>query len=86
MVRRRVLVLAFGVWAGFTRPAMPITGWRAAGRLPGGDNHDALPRGCATTLLGKGFDVWDRAVVTNWGGGRIVPGAVRHRAGRGWAG
>ena len=35
------------------------------------------------TLLSKGFDVWNRTVVTNWGVVGLVPGAVRGRPGRG---
>ncbi|MGO8753439.1 MAG: hypothetical protein ACLQNE_46475 [Thermoguttaceae bacterium] len=63
------LVLAFGVWAGFTRPAMPITGWLGAGAGFLAVTTMTLYRDGLRdlTLLGKGFDVWDRAVVTNWG-------------------
>ena len=38
------------------------------------------------TLLSKGFDVWDRVVVTNWSVVGLFLVVVRRRPGSGWAG
>jgi hypothetical protein len=62
------LILLVGAWAGFKRPMTATAGWAAA--LAG-----FLAVTCMTlfrdglrdvTLLGKGYDVWQRTVVTNW--------------------
>ena len=63
-----VLILLVGAWASFKRPMTAAAGWIAA--LAG-----FLAVACMTlfrdglrdvTLLGKGYDVWQRTVVTNW--------------------
>lgn len=63
------LVALLAAWAGFARSVPPAASWLAV--LAG-----FLASACMTlfrdslrdlTLLGKGFDVWQRAVVTNWG-------------------
>jgi hypothetical protein len=63
------LILAFGAWVGFTKPAVRMLGWLGAGvgflaittmTLFRDGLRDAA-------LLVNGFDVWQRAVSTNWG-------------------
>lgn len=62
------VVLLFAAYAGFAKPIAALTSWAAV--LVG-----ALPIACMTvyrdgvrdlTLLSKGYDVWDRVVMTNW--------------------
>lgn len=64
-----VLVLLFGLWVAFTSPTGKGAGWVGAAlllvtMLSVTTYRDALRD---LTLLGKGYDVWQRAVVTNWG-------------------
>jgi len=63
-----LVIVAFAGWAAFTRPIRPITGWLSA--LVG-----FLAIALLTlyrdgirdlTLLSRGYDVWQRTVVTNW--------------------
>ena len=63
------LVLAFGAWVGFKRPTVRMLGWVGAG-------VGFLEVATMTlfrdglrdlTLLGHGYDVWQRTVTTNWG-------------------
>jgi hypothetical protein len=62
------LVLLTGAWAGLKKPVAPKAGWLAAGlgllaALSFTTFRDGLRD---VTLLAKGYDVWERAVVTNW--------------------
>ena len=63
------LILLTGAWAGLKKPTAPSAGWIAAAlglvaTLSFTTFRDGLRD---VTLLAKGYDVWQRAVVTNWG-------------------
>ncbi len=63
------LILAFGVWAALKRPAAPWVGWLGAAAAFASVASMTLFRDGLRdiTLLGKGYNVWDRTVVANWG-------------------
>jgi magnesium-transporting ATPase (P-type) len=63
------LILAFGAWAAFKRPTAPWVGWLGAAAAFASVASMTLFRDGLRdlTLLEKGFDVWQRDVVANWG-------------------
>ena len=62
------LVVLFGAWASFSKPNSRGAGWVAALLLFVAVAGMTLYRDGIRdlTLLGKGYDVWDRTIVTNW--------------------
>jgi hypothetical protein len=62
------LILLFSLWAAFRRPTSRAAGWVAALLLLLSVLGMTLYRDGIRdlTLLSKGFDVWQRTVVTNW--------------------
>ncbi|MCX7826375.1 MAG: hypothetical protein N2689_12580 [Verrucomicrobiae bacterium] len=63
------LIALTGAWAGLKKPTAPAAGWLAAAlglvaALSFATFRDGLRD---VTLLAKGYDVWQRTVVTNWG-------------------
>lgn len=63
------LVLALGVWVAWKRPIAPWVGWLGAGAGFLSVTTMTLFRDLLrdVTLLGQGYDVWQRSVTTNWG-------------------
>lgn len=62
-------LVGFGLWAAIRQPTTRAAGWLGAtlvlvGMLAMVSYRDALRD---LTLLGKGYDVWQRTVATNWG-------------------
>ena len=64
-----VVAVLVGAIAGFGKIAAGWLGWTAVLVCgAGGDHADGISRRRARRdAASKGYDVWDRAVVTNWG-------------------
>lgn len=81
------LVGLFGAWAAFRKPATRAAGWVAALLVFAAMAAMTVYRDGIRdlTLAGKGFDVWQRTVVTNWSVvGLFLVLFVASLAGLGW--
>ncbi len=63
-----VVILAVGLWGGFSRTRMAILPWVAVAAVVVRTGAMTLYRDVIRdqTLLSKGYDVWQRNVATNW--------------------
>ena len=64
-----VLIGIFGLWAALKQPLTRAAGWTGAALLLVGILGMTIYRDALRdlTLLGNGYDVWQREVATNWG-------------------